>query len=106
MRGTVGGPSSRGAPTDVCLKNADSRSSIRGATVKKFNEPSKLLEALIKAGKIHHNNDPLLPWIIQEGKAPFGRKNTVSPENDEQGGEKNKPAGGTAMIMAPPRAMV
>jgi len=32
-----------------------------GATVKNFNEPTKLLEALITAGKIHHNGDPCLP---------------------------------------------
>ena len=50
-----------------------------GATVKNFNEPTKLLEALINSGRIHHNGDPVLAWMMSNVVGHFDRKDNVFP---------------------------
>ena len=76
-----------------------------GATVKNFNEPTKLLEALIKAGKIHHNGDPVLAWMMSNVIGHFDRKDNVFPVKDEHQRGNNMTDGAIALIMALARAM-
>jgi phage terminase large subunit-like protein len=77
-----------------------------GATVKNFNEPTKLLEALIKAGKIHHNGDPVLAWMMSNVIGHFDRKDNVFPVKDEHQRGNNMTDGAIALIMTLGRAMV
>ena len=76
-----------------------------GATVKNFNEPTKLLEALIKSGKIHHNGDPVLAWMMSNVIGHFDRKDNVFPVKDEHQRGNNMTDGAIALIMALARAM-
>jgi phage terminase large subunit-like protein len=76
-----------------------------GATVKNFNEPTKLLEALIKAGRIHHNGDPVLAWMMSNVIGHFDRKDNVFPVKDEHQRGNNMTDGAIALIMALARAM-
>jgi phage terminase large subunit-like protein len=77
-----------------------------GATVKNFNEPTKLLEALIDAGKIHHNGDPVLAWMMSNVIGHFDRKDNVFPVKDQHQRGNNMTDGAIALIMALGRAMV
>jgi len=76
-----------------------------GATVKNFSEPTKLLEALIKSGKIHHNGDPLLAWMMSNVIGHRDRKDNVFPVKDEHQRGNNMTDGAIALIMALGRAM-
>ena len=77
-----------------------------GATVKNFNEPTKLLEALNKAGSIHHNGDPVLAWMMSNVIGHFDGKDNVFPVKDEHQRGNNMTDGAIALIMALARAMV
>jgi phage terminase large subunit-like protein len=44
-----------------------------------FSEPMKQLEAMIVAGKIHHNGDPVLAWAMGNVMARKDVKDNVYP---------------------------
>ncbi len=51
-------------------------------SVKQFSEPMKDLAALIVAGRIHHNGDPILDWAIGNVTAKTDVKGNVYPRKD------------------------
>jgi len=73
-----------------------------GATVKNFSEPMKELEALILAGKIRHNGDPCLRWMMSNVVARVDAKDNIFPRKECP---ENKIDGPVALIMALSRAM-
>jgi len=77
-----------------------------GATVKNFNEPTKLLEALITAGKIHPQRRPRARLDdVQRDRPLRPERQRVSREGRTPEGEQHdrRPI---ALIMALGRAMV
>ena len=72
-------------------------------TVLTMSEPMKFLDALIRAGKIEHDGDPVLAWAISNVVAQEDRKENVFP-NKPGADKKIDPA--VALIMALGRAMV
>jgi phage terminase large subunit-like protein len=73
-----------------------------GATVKNFSAPMKEVEALVRAGRFHHNGDPVLTWMISNVVAHVDKKDNVFPNKQTV---KNKIDGAVALIMAMGRAM-
>ncbi len=71
-------------------------------TVLMMSEPMKELDALIRAGKIIHNGDPVLTWAIGNVTARLDKKDNVFP-NKERNENKIDPV--VAAIMAIGRAM-
>lgn len=55
-------------------------------TVLNFSEPMKQLDALIRAGQIAHDGDPVMAWMISNVTAKQDAKDNVYPrkERDEQ----------------------
>lgn len=51
-------------------------------SVKQFSEPMKDLAALIVAGRIHHNGDPILDWALGNVTAKTDVKGNVYPRKD------------------------
>jgi hypothetical protein len=49
-----------------------------GATVKNFSAPMKEIEALVRAGRFHHDGDPVLAWMISNVVATSTRRTTSS----------------------------
>lgn len=74
-----------------------------GATVKNFSEPMKELDALIRDGRIRHNGDPVLTWMISNVTAHYDKKENVFPNKDRP---ENKIDGAVAIIMGIGRLMV
>lgn len=50
-----------------------------GQTVKNLSEPMKEFEALVRAGRIHHNGDPLLAWCISNVVCHVDVKENIYP---------------------------
>jgi phage terminase large subunit-like protein len=73
-----------------------------GATVKNFSSPMKEIEALVKAGRFHHDGDPVLGWMMSNVVCHVDRKDNVFPVKQTA---KNKIDGAVAAIMAMGRAM-
>jgi phage terminase large subunit-like protein len=71
-------------------------------TVLMMSEPMKELDALIRAGRIIHNGDPVLTWAIANTTAKLDKKDNVFP-NKETNANKIDPV--VATIMAIGRAM-
>lgn len=74
-----------------------------GATVKNFSAPMKEIEALVKAGRFHHDGDPVLTWMISNVVAHVDKKDNVFPNKQTA---KNKIDGAVALIMAMNVAML
>jgi hypothetical protein len=75
-----------------------------GATVKNFSAPMKEVEALVKAGRFHHDWDaPVLAWMMSNVVAHVDKKDNVFPNKQTA---KNKIDGAVALIMAMGRAML
>lgn len=68
-----------------------------------MSEPMKFLDALIRAGRIEHDGDPILSWAISNVVAAEDKKENVFP-NKPSAEKKIDPA--VALIMALGRAMV
>ena len=51
-----------------------------GATVKNFSEPMKELEALVLSGRLHHNGDPVLEWMVSNVVAHLDAKDNIYPQ--------------------------
>lgn len=74
-----------------------------GATVKNFSAPMKEVEAMVKAGRLHHTGCPVFAWMISNVVAHVDKKDNVFPNKQTP---KNKIDGAVALIMAMNRAML
>jgi phage terminase large subunit-like protein len=66
-------------------------------TVQNMSEPMKELEALTLQGRIHHNGDPVLTWMISNVVARLDAKENIYPKKEFP---ENKIDGAVALIMA------
>ena len=66
-------------------------------TVLNFSEPMKSLDALIRAGKIKHNGDPVQTWMISNVVAKEDAKENVYPRKERS---ENKIDGVISLLMA------
>ncbi|WP_325099599.1 terminase large subunit [Luteolibacter yonseiensis] len=71
-------------------------------TVLMMSEPMKLLDALIRAGHIQHDGDPVLTWAISNTTGKLDHKDNVFPNKDAPA---NKIDPVVSLIMALGRAM-
>jgi len=72
-------------------------------TVLNFSEPMKELEKLVMSGKLHHNGDPVLAWMISNVVCHLDNKDNIYPKTERP---ENKIDGVIAVIMALGRWMV
>jgi phage terminase large subunit-like protein len=72
-------------------------------TVANFSEPTKELDALMRSGKIVHDGDPVLSWMIGNVVGHYDAKENVYPRKERP---ENKIDGAIALIMALGRHMV
>jgi len=71
-------------------------------TVLTMSEPMKELDALIRAGRIVHDGDPVLAWAISNVTGQIDKKDNVYPNKDAP---ENKIDPAVSLIMALGRAM-
>lgn len=71
-------------------------------TVLNFSEPMKQLEALVLQGRLHHNGDPVLAWMMSNVVAHMDAKDNIYPRKERP---ENKIDGVVALIMALGRAL-
>ena len=72
-----------------------------GATVKNFSDPFKTLIALVDAGKIRHDGNPVLTWCMSNTGCFTDAKDNIYPRKDRY---EYKIDGAVAAIMALGRA--
>jgi phage terminase large subunit-like protein len=72
-------------------------------TVQNMSEPMKQLEALVLSGKLHHNGDPILTWMVSNVVCHIDAKDNIYPRKERP---ENKIDGVVAAIMALGRAIV
>lgn len=70
-----------------------------------LSAPMKELDAAIAEGRIHHDGNPAIAWMIGNVKAKEDANENVFPRK-EAGREENKIDGAVAMVMALARASV
>jgi len=68
-----------------------------------FSEPTKRLDALMADGRIHHNGDPVLTWMLSNVVGHYDRKDNVYPVKERR---ENCIDGVVALVMALGRAMI
>lgn len=68
-----------------------------------FSPAMKELEELVAAGRLHHNGDPVLAWMISNVVCHRDAKDNIYPRKDRP---ENKIDGAIALIMALARSMV
>ncbi len=66
-------------------------------TVQNFSEPMKELDALVRAGRFHHNGDPVLAWMVSNVVCHIDAKDNIYPRKERP---ENKIDGVIALIMA------
>lgn len=71
-------------------------------TVLNFSEPMKTLEALVLQGKLVHNGDPVLTWMVSNVVCHRDAKDNIYPRKERP---ENKIDGVVALIMAIGRAL-
>jgi phage terminase large subunit-like protein len=71
-------------------------------TVLNFSEPMKTLEALALQGKLIHDGDPVLGWMVSNVVAHLDAKDNIYPRKERP---ENKIDGIVALIMALSRAI-
>ena len=71
-------------------------------TVLNFSEPMKELEKLVLQGKLQHDGDPVLAWMVSNVVCHRDAKDNIYPRKER---EENKIDGVVALIMALGRAM-
>jgi len=71
--------------------------------VRCLSEPMKQLEALVVAGRLHHDGNPVLEWMIGNVVAHVDAKDNVFPNREKP---ESKIDGAVALIMALSRALV
>jgi phage terminase large subunit-like protein len=62
----------------------------------------KELESAVKAGRLHHDGNPVLMWMISNVVAKIDAKDNIYPRKEKP---ENKIDGVVALIMAIGRAM-
>ncbi len=67
------------------------------ATVLNFSEPMKELEALVIAGRFHHDGCPVLTWMISNVVSHLDKKDNIYPNKERP---ENKIDGVVALLMA------
>lgn len=72
-------------------------------TVQNMSLPMKELESAVKAGRLHHDGNPVLTWMMSNVVAKLDAKDNIYPRKEKQ---ENKIDGVVAAIMAVARAMV
>ena len=72
-------------------------------SVQNLSAATKKLDALVAEGKIHHNGDPLLTYMLSNVVGRYDRKDNVYPTKGPDGKVID---GAIALIMALARAMV
>lgn len=73
------------------------------ATAKNYSEPTKLILALSRARKIHHNGDPILEWAASNVVGHEDNKGNIFPKKERRR-EKIDPF--LALVLLVSRAMV
>jgi phage terminase large subunit-like protein len=68
-----------------------------------LSDPMKQLDALILDGRIHHDGNPVLTWMMSNVVAHIDAKDNVFPRKDR---DESKIDGAVALIMAMSRALV
>lgn len=71
--------------------------------VRHMSEPMKKLEALVLEGKLHHDGDPVLAWMISNVVCHVDVKDNIYPRKERP---ENKIDGAIALIMAIGRLFV
>ena len=71
-------------------------------TVLNFSEPMKQIEALVLQGRLHHDGNPVLAWMMSNVVAHTDVKDNIYPRKERP---ENKIDGVVALIMALGRAM-
>ena len=66
-------------------------------TLKNFSEPMKLLQALIYAGRVHIEDNPVTHWMMSNVVCHIDAKENIYPRKEKK---ENKIDGAVAMIMA------
>jgi len=72
------------------------------STNQNFSAPMKELEAMVLAGRLHHNADPVLRWMVSNVVCYRDAKDNIYPRKEQP---NNKIDGVVATIMALGRAM-
>lgn len=72
-------------------------------TVPNFSAPMKEIDALVRAGRLHHNGDPVLGWMVSNVVCHTDAKDNIYPRKERP---ENKIDGVVALITALGRAMV
>ncbi|WP_211441839.1 terminase TerL endonuclease subunit [Collimonas humicola] len=72
-------------------------------TVQNMSLPMKELESAVKAGRLHHDGNPVLTWMMSNVVAKLDAKDNVYPRKEKQ---ENKIDGVVAAITAVGRAML
>jgi phage terminase large subunit-like protein len=73
-----------------------------GQTVKNLSLPMKELESAIKAGRVHHDGNPVLTWMMSNVVAKLDAKDNIYPRKEKP---EQKIDGGVAAIMGVARAI-
>jgi phage terminase large subunit-like protein len=66
-------------------------------TVLNFSEPMKEIDALVRKGRLHHNGDPVLAWMVSNVVCHIDVKDNIYPRKERP---ENKIDGVVALIMA------
>lgn len=70
--------------------------------VKTMSEPMKMLEALVLAGRLHHDGNPVMTWMMSNVVAHLDAKDNIFPRKEFP---EQKIDGPVALIMALGRAL-
>jgi phage terminase large subunit-like protein len=71
-------------------------------TVANFSAPMKEIDALVRSGRLHHNGDPVLTWMVSNVVCHMDAKDNIYPRKERP---ENKIDGVVALIIAMSRAM-
>ena len=71
-------------------------------TVANYSEPMKELDALVRAGRLHHDGDPVLGWMVSNVVCHTDAKDNIYPRKERP---ENKIDGVVALISALGRAL-
>lgn len=74
-------------------------------TVLNFNEPMKKILELVLQGRLHHNGDPVLAWMVSNVVCHMNAKGEIYPRKPEGEELKRKIDGVIALILALGRAI-
>ncbi len=66
-------------------------------TVANFSAPMKEIDALVRAGRFHHDGDPILAWMVSNVVCHMDNKENIYPRKERP---ENKIDGVVALIMA------